>query len=100
MLDAEKAKIAADIVAEAKTMDEYFKYCDDEKKEKGFAIRDAATIIEDSQALIEDNTAQIQALEIEIEQISIEMADKEEEFKKAQKVRAKEHEEFKKREAE
>eukprot|EP00746_Dinoflagellata_sp_MGD_P000782 gnl/MRDRNA2_/MRDRNA2_101417_c0_seq1.p1 gnl/MRDRNA2_/MRDRNA2_101417_c0~~gnl/MRDRNA2_/MRDRNA2_101417_c0_seq1.p1 ORF type:complete len:736 (+),score=241.76 gnl/MRDRNA2_/MRDRNA2_101417_c0_seq1:108-2315(+) len=99
MLDAEKAKIATDIQTEAKTMDEYFDYCDDTKKEKDFAIRDAATIIEDSSALIEDNTAQIKALDIDIEQITIEMDEKNEEFKKAEKVRAKEHEEFKKREA-
>lgn len=100
MLDAEKVKIGADIQAEAKTMDEYFTYCDDEKKEKGFAIRDAATIIEDASALIEDNTAQIKALDIDIQQLTIEMDEKEEEFKKARKVRDKAHEEFKKREHE
>lgn len=100
MLDAEKAKIGEDLKVEAKTMDEYFDYCDDEKKDKSFAIRDATTIIEDSQALIEDNSAQIHELDLEIEQITIEMGEKEDEFAKAEKVRAKAHEEFKKREAE
>merc|ERR1719272_2615952 len=81
-------------------MTEYMDYCDDQAKEKNFAIRDADRVMEDTAAVIEDNTAQIASLEEEIAEIGVQMADRQDEHDKMSKLRDQRHEESKKREAE
>merc|ERR1719311_1367676 len=100
MLGTEKNNIAEDIKKEAVTMEEYMEYCDDEQKEKDFAIRDSTRAMEDNSAIIEDNSAQIKALEEEIAEIGVQMADRQEEHEKIKAIRDRRHEEFKKRENE
>merc|ERR1719217_1068335 len=66
LLDECKAKVEKDLAAEGKAMEEYTQFCDDELKEKGYAIETAGRSIEDLSATIESSTAQIAELEDEI----------------------------------
>merc|ERR1719377_333647 len=66
LLDECKAKVQKDLDAEAKAMEEYTAFCDDELKDKGYAIETAASSIGDLSATIEDATAQVGVLSDEI----------------------------------
>merc|ERR1719333_1500891 len=59
LLDECKAKVAKDLAAETKVMEEYTTFCDDELKEKGYAIETAKREIGDLTATIEDSKATI-----------------------------------------
>merc|ERR1719316_1874681 len=59
LLDECKAKVQKDLDAEAAAMAEYTTFCDDELKDKGYAIQTAARSIEDLTATAEDCTATI-----------------------------------------
>merc|ERR1719515_92661 len=52
-----KAKVEKDLAAEAAVMEEYTTFCDDELKEKGYAIETAKREIGDLMATIEDAKA-------------------------------------------
>merc|ERR1719258_113087 len=52
-----KAKVAKDLAAEAAVMEEYTTFCDDELKEKGYAIETAGREIGDLSATIENSKA-------------------------------------------
>merc|ERR550514_1919831 len=99
MLGEEKDKISATLAAEAKVMEEYFEWCDDEQSETAYAIRTANSKIEDLTALIEDNTAQIHSLDEEIADLGSEIAAREDDIKETTANREKDKEEFKKAEA-
>merc|ERR1719506_3638832 len=61
LLDECKAKVKKDLAAEAEVMEEYTTFCDDELKEKGYAIETAKREIGDLMATIEDSKATIVA---------------------------------------
>merc|ERR1719213_1476266 len=61
LLDDCKGKVAKDLAAEAAVMEEYVTFCDDEAKEKGYAIETASREIGELTAAIEDAKATILA---------------------------------------
>jgi len=88
LLDECKAKVQKDLDAEAKMMEEYTTFCDDELKDKGYAIETAGRAIGDLTASIESGTAQIAALSDEIATLGTTIAAKSAELGEATKVRA------------
>jgi len=94
LLDECKAKVQKDLDVEAKAMEEYTTFCDDELKDKGYAIETAARSIEDLSATIEDAKAQIVELSDEISTLGTTIAAKNKELYEATKVRDGAHEDF------
>merc|ERR1719333_1861294 len=88
LLDECKAKVQKDLDAEAKMMEEYTTFCDDELKDKGYAIETAGRAIGDLSATIESATASIAALSDEIATLGSTIAAKDAELGEATKVRA------------
>merc|ERR1719441_68675 len=80
LLDECKAKVQKDLDAEAKMMEEYTTFCDDELKDKGYAIETAGRAIGDLTASIESGTAQIAALSDEIATLGTTIAAKDAEL--------------------
>jgi len=94
LLDECKAKVAKDLAAEAAVMEEYSTFCDDELKEKGYAIETAKREIGELGATIEDSKATVLAKTDEISELGNIGAAKEAELADAQKVRAAKNAEF------
>merc|ERR1719163_1501456 len=80
LLDECKAKVQSDLDLEAKAMEEYLSFCDDELKDKGYAIETAGRSIEEMSATVEDSTAQIAELGDEISTLGTTIAAKEKEL--------------------
>lgn len=89
-----KAKVAKDLAAEAKVMEEYVAFCDDELKEKGYAIQTAERELGDLAATIEKSTATGAAKADEIATLGSTIAAKEGELATATKARASEADVF------
>jgi len=89
-----KAKVLADVEAEQKAMTEYSKYCDDEAKEKAYAIETATRSMEDFSATIESSTATIATLDDEVSTLGGVIAAKEKELADATATRKGEHNNF------
>merc|ERR1719240_1179301 len=87
LLDECKAKVQSDLDLEAKAMEEYLTFCDDELKDKGYAIETASRSIEDLSATIEDAKAQIVELGDEISTLGTTIAAKEKELMEVTKTR-------------
>jgi len=100
LLDECKAKVQKDLDAETKMMGEYTAFCDDELKDKGYAIETAAGTIADASATSEDATAQIAALADEISTLGSTMAKTNGELVSATKLREEGQADFKTAEAE
>merc|ERR1719160_107648 len=79
LLEECKAKVEKDLAAEAAAMEEYTVFCDDELKEKGYAIETAKREIADLSATIEDSKATIVEKEDEIGTLGTVIAGKEKE---------------------
>eukprot|EP00746_Dinoflagellata_sp_MGD_P158477 gnl/MRDRNA2_/MRDRNA2_86482_c0_seq1.p1 gnl/MRDRNA2_/MRDRNA2_86482_c0~~gnl/MRDRNA2_/MRDRNA2_86482_c0_seq1.p1 ORF type:complete len:684 (+),score=273.85 gnl/MRDRNA2_/MRDRNA2_86482_c0_seq1:72-2123(+) len=94
LLDECKAKVQKDLDAEAKAMEEYSTFCDDELKDKGYAIETAGNAIADLDATVESSTAQIGMLEDEIATLGTTIAAKSSELAEATKVRKAANEDF------
>merc|ERR1719420_1239214 len=94
LLDECKAKVQKDLDLEAKGMEEYTTFCDDELKDKGYAIETAARSIEDLSATVEDAKAQIVELSDEISTLGTTIASKSTELGEATTVRDGQHEDF------
>merc|ERR1719473_1403938 len=94
LLEECKAKVQSDLDVEAKAMEEYTTFCDDELKDKAYAIETAGRSIEDLSATAEDATAQIAELSDEISTLGTMLAGKEKELYESTKVRKAEHEAF------
>merc|ERR1719377_506627 len=94
LLDECKAKVQKDLDAEAKAMEEYTAFCDDELKDKGYAIETAATAIGDLSATKENAAALIAELTDEIATLGTTIAAKSSEHAKASEVRSGEHSDF------
>merc|ERR1719305_248571 len=75
-------------------MEEYTTFCDDELKEKGYAIETAGREIGDLMATIEDSKATITEKSDEIAELGNLVAAKEKELADAQGVRKGKNEEF------
>merc|ERR1719156_174366 len=88
LLDECKAKVQKDLDAEAKAMEEYTAFCDDELKDKGYAIETAGRTIGDLTATIDSSTANIGELSDEIATLGTTNAAKSKELADATKVRA------------
>jgi len=82
-----KAKVEKDLAAEAAVMEEYTTFCDDELKEKGYAIETAGREIGDLMATIEDSKATITEKSDEIAELGTLVAAKEKELADATAVR-------------
>merc|ERR1719313_3252338 len=87
LLEECKAKVQSDLDVEAKAMEEYTEFCDDELKDKGYAIETAGRSIADLDATVESSTAQIGQLEDEIATLGTTIAAKSSELAEATKVR-------------
>merc|ERR1719473_1544618 len=94
LLDECKAKVEKDLAAEATVMEEYSTFCDDELKEKGYAIETAKREMGDLSATIEDSKATIIEKSEEISTLGTEIAGKEKELMAATEVRTAKNEEF------
>merc|ERR1719388_676797 len=75
-------------------MQEYTAFCDNEVKDKAYAIETSAKAIEESKATIADSKATIATSEDEIATLGTHIAAKEKELAAAQKVRAEENANF------
>merc|ERR1719335_1987582 len=75
-------------------MQEYTAFCDNEVKDKTYAIETSAKAIEESKATIADSKATIATSEDEVATLGTHIAAKEKELAAAQKVRTEEHENF------
>jgi hypothetical protein len=89
-----KAKVKKDLAAEAAVMEEYVTFCDDELKEKGYAIETAKREIGDLMATIEDSKATITEKTDEIAELGTLISAKEKELAEATEVRKGKNEEF------
>jgi chromosome segregation ATPase len=94
LLGSCKAKVLADVEEEQKAMQEFSNYCDNEAKEKAYAIETAGRSIEDLSATIESNTASINALDDEVSTLGGVIAGKEKELADATVERKGEHANF------
>merc|ERR1719316_2053122 len=89
-----KAKVKKDLAAEAAVMEEYTTFCDDELKEKGYAIETAGREIGDLMATIEDSKATITEKSDEISELGTFIAAKDKELADATAARQGKNEEF------
>jgi len=94
LLDECKAKVQKDLDAEGKAMEEYLAFCDDELKDKGYAIETAGREIDELSATIDSSTAAIGELSDEIATLGTTNAAKSKELAEAQKVRKAQQEDF------
>merc|ERR1719217_1760809 len=89
-----KQKVLKDLEAEKASMTEFSAYCDDEAKEKSYAIETAANGIESLKATVEECTATIATSDDEVSTLGTTIASKEKELADAQGVRKTEHDDF------
>merc|ERR1719313_2921779 len=94
LLDECKAKVAKDLAAETASMEEYTTFCDDELKDKGYAIETATSKIGDLEATIADAQATIAETSDEIATLGTVMAGKDKELYDAGEVRKEGNAEF------
>merc|ERR1719218_390437 len=87
LLDECKAKVQKDLDAETKAMEEYTAFCDDELKDKGYAIETAGRTIGDLTATIDSSTANIGELSDEIATLGTTIAAKSKELADATSTR-------------
>jgi len=87
LLQDNKMKVGKDLAAEGKEMEEYAEFCDDESKDKGYAIKTATRSMADLTAAIEDGTSQIDAMNGEVKDLGSTMAEKERELMAATELR-------------
>jgi len=94
LLEDCKGKVAKDLAAEAAVMEEYVTFCDDEAKEKGYAIETATREIGELEATIEDAKATSLAKADEITTLGTQGAQKANELAEATKVRSAKNADF------
>jgi len=94
LLDECKAKISKDLAAETAAMEEYTTFCDDELKDKAYAIATAAKSIGDLMATISDAEATGAEAADEVATLGSVFAAKNGEMYEATTVRKEGHEDF------
>merc|ERR1719426_133350 len=94
LLDELKGKVASDLAAEEKLMEEYTSWCDEEANEKEDAITSSKRTIEDLTATIEDSKASVVTLTSSIDELTTKISTSETELADAKGIRKEEHEVF------
>jgi len=94
LLDELKGKVEADLAAEAKSMDEYTAWCDEEANTKEDAITSSKRTIQDLEATIEDSHATIMSLTSEIDELTGKISTSESDLSKATSIRNGEKKDF------
>jgi len=94
LLSGLQAKIIADGEAEEKQFNEYFEWCDDATKEKGFEIKTLKGEVEDLTATIDKASSDISTLSDKIEELAASIATNEADLKAATEIRDKERADF------
>merc|ERR1719156_214849 len=94
LLEECKGKVAKDLAAEASVMEEYTTFCDDESKEKGYAIETSSREIGELGATIEDAKATVLAKTDEMSELGSLLGAKDKELADATGVRSAKKEEF------
>lgn len=94
LLQELKEKVSKDLKNEETDMAAYTSFCNDEVKEKGFAITSASREIEMLEATIEDSDGSIQKFAAEIDTDSKESAAKSSELQDATDIRTSESKDF------
>jgi len=94
LLEECKAKVSKDLAAETTAMQDYSTFCDDELKDKAYAIETAGRSINDLSASVEDSKATISTLSDEVTTLGSAMAGKEKELYDATTVRNQAHDDF------
>jgi predicted nucleic acid-binding Zn-ribbon protein len=94
LLDECKAKVAKDLAAETAAMEKFSAFCDDELKDKAFAIETSMRQINGFKAVVEDSTAKIGVRTDEILTISTQMSHFDKDGMAASDVRKNEHKLF------
>jgi chromosome segregation ATPase len=94
LLDELKGKVASDLAAEEKLMEEYTSWCDEEANEKEDAITSSKRTIEDLTATIEDSKASVVTLTSSIDELTTKISTSEKELADAKGIRKEEHDVF------
>merc|ERR1719428_2531323 len=100
LLSALEAKIMKDGEAEAKAYKDFFEWCDDAAKEKGFALKTETAKKLKLEATINKAKSEIEDAEEMISELSATISEDEADLKAATAIRAKEHKSFTAEEAE
>jgi chromosome segregation ATPase len=100
LLDSLKAKIIAEGEAEAKAYKEYYEWCDDANKNKGFEIKTATAAKESLEATIAKEAGIATDSSMKVEELAASIAADESELKEATAVREKEAADFSAEESE
>merc|ERR1740117_636076 len=100
MLSALEGKIMKDGVVEQKVFEEYFEWCDDAAKEKGFEVKTATDKKAKLEATIEKATSDITDYEEKIKELAASIATDEKDLEDATLIRDKENKDFVAAEAE
>merc|ERR1719313_2652758 len=95
-----QAKIIKEGEAAQKVYEEFSEMCDDRSKEIGFEIKTGEAEVAELEAAIQKETANIDALATRMEDLGASIATDEADLKAATEIRAKEHADFTKEEAE
>jgi hypothetical protein len=91
LLEELKGKVASDLEADSKLMDEYEAWCDEEANAKEDSITSSKRTISDLGATIADAKATILSLTSSIDELSKKVASKEAELAKSKSIREEEH---------
>jgi len=94
LLDDLKGKVEADLANEAKLMDEYSQWCDEEQNAKEDAITSSKRTIKDLTATIEDAKASITTLTSTIDELTQKISTSERDLNEATGLRNKERSDF------
>ena len=95
LLENLKAKCVKDLAAEAKEMEAFNEYCDEEASNKKYALKTAAREQANLEAAIQDGEATMSSLSEQISELGSAIAAKEAESADAAKLRAEEAGAFK-----
>lgn len=94
LLDELKQKVQSDVDAERKQFEDNAAFCEDETKDKNYAIKTAKRRIEELQAAVEEADGNIQEHESTVSEVSTQVAKKERELEDAKTVRHEENRDF------
>merc|ERR1719473_1524335 len=95
-----QGKVIRDGEAEQKAYDEYFEWCDDASKEKGFELKTATAKADKLTATLEKANSDIEDASTKIEELSSATSTDEADLKAATTIRESEHKDFAAEEAE
>merc|ERR1719316_397285 len=95
-----QGKLIRDGETEQKAYEEYFEWCDDASKEKGFEVKTATAKADKLTAILEKANSDIEDADTKIEELSSATSTDEKDLEDATVIRAKEHKDFSAEEAE